>query len=265
MLIPQLASLGARCKLLCHPRGARVPRFDIGADREGEFLEVAYGARHQLARLQAVDLRPKRRHALLMYREAQESGEAKHKFLFGHDERHWFVAAVPERGRGVATVDQAMRALMPEQVQRATAHRQLRRKLRHKRRNPAFIRQGEWFFLPAPEVVAPRFGLLRNEPLRRGGGSKPHVLEEAFRRGGEAVWVHAAHAPQGIRASQYGQLPRKLRRRPGWIRQVREPELYARGRVRHADHATVRLRGWHRVLMNTERFAPAAQAVTFLD
>ena len=35
----------------------------------------------------------------------------KNKFLCGHDERHWFVAAVP--GRSVATVRSAMEALKP--------------------------------------------------------------------------------------------------------------------------------------------------------
>ena len=46
---------------------------------------------------------------------------------------------------------------------------------------------------------------------------------------------------------------------------TRDPELYARGAVRHPDHATIVLRGWHRVVMNTEQSARAMQHVAFLD
>jgi hypothetical protein len=46
---------------------------------------------------------------------------------------------------------------------------------------------------------------------------------------------------------------------------VRDPEVYAQGAVRHPDHATIRLHGWHRVLMNTEREARAMRHVAFLD
>jgi hypothetical protein len=46
---------------------------------------------------------------------------------------------------------------------------------------------------------------------------------------------------------------------------VREPDVYVRGRVWHKDHKTVVLDGWHRVVMNTEREAPFAPRVVFLD
>jgi hypothetical protein len=48
-------------------------------------------------------------------------------------------------------------------------------------------------------------------------------------------------------------------------RMVRDPELYAKGAVRHPDHNTIVLRGWHRVLMNTEQGARAMRHVAFLD
>jgi hypothetical protein len=38
-----------------------------------------------------------------------------------------------------------------------------------------------------------------------------------------------------------------------------------RPRVRHADHATITLHGWHRVLMNTEGQSKAMSHVAFLD
>jgi hypothetical protein len=46
---------------------------------------------------------------------------------------------------------------------------------------------------------------------------------------------------------------------------VRDPELYASGSVSHPDHATVVLRGWHRVLVNTEQQAQAMRHLAFID
>ena len=43
----------------------------------------------------------------------------KQKFLCGHDERHWFVAAVPEDARGVTGVVAAKAALQPALVRTA--------------------------------------------------------------------------------------------------------------------------------------------------
>ena len=45
----------------------------------------------------------------------------------------------------------------------------------------------------------------------------------------------------------------------------RDANVYARGRVRHPDHKTIFLNGWHRVLMNTENEAPGMRKVVFLD
>jgi hypothetical protein len=41
--------------------------------------------------------------------------------------------------------------------------------------------------------------------------------------------------------------------------------VYAKGSVRHPDHATIHLATWHRVLMNTEQAARAMRHVAFLD
>jgi hypothetical protein len=96
-----------------------------------------------------------------------------------------------------------------------------------------------------PEPLAAH--VLRDEPLRRGRGDA-HVLQFAFRRGGEVVWVYGRH-PTGIGEAAY----------------ERSPELYAKGAVRHPDHATIHLASWHRVLMHTEQRAQAMQHVAFLD
>ena len=79
-----------------------------------------------------VDVDRRGRHLLLLVRDGGE----KSKFLCGHDERHWFVAAVPEDARGVAGVATAKVALQPEDV-RAAVDRQ-RPKDQFRRRNAAF-------------------------------------------------------------------------------------------------------------------------------
>lgn len=50
-----------------------------------------------------------------------------------------------------------------------------------------------------------------------------------------------------------------------WRAMRRDMDVYVRGTLRHADHKTIRLAGWHRVLMNTETQAAAMQNVAFLD
>ena len=50
-----------------------------------------------------------------------------------------------------------------------------------------------------------------------------------------------------------------------WRTMQRNPALYAKGRVRHSDHATIVLHDWHQVLMNRESEAPAMRHVAFLD
>jgi hypothetical protein len=45
----------------------------------------------------------------------------------------------------------------------------------------------------------------------------------------------------------------------------RNPRVYVRGRVRHPDHKTVVLDGWHEVFSNTENLSDAMRDVVFLD
>ena len=78
------------------------------------------------------------------------------------------------------------------------------------------VRQGEWFFVPAPEVDPPVTMVLFDEPLFRGRG-KAHILQFAHRRAGDVT------------------------------------EVFAKGAVRHPEHATIVLRVWHRVATNTEQ------------
>jgi hypothetical protein len=137
---------------------------------------------------------------------------------------------------------------------------------RNRRKNPAFFRQGEWFFLPLPDFVVDDGSVLRNEPLQRTSGGKPHRAEFCFRTGGEAVYV-CARRPQGLTEVQIHTLFTKYpaTRHWGWRSMFRSAGVYVRGRIRHADHGTIVLPVWHRVLMNNEWMSKAMRYVAFLD
>jgi hypothetical protein len=51
----------------------------------------------------------------------------------------------------------------------------------------------------------------------------------------------------------------------GWQVMRRNPGVYARGNVRHSDHATITLPFWHRVIMNTETQSRTMANVAFVD
>ena len=69
----------------------RSDKADPLTDGDGEFFEIRRRGGAD-ARIEVLDVQPSDRHLLLMVRE----GDQKPKYLCGHDERHWFVAAVPE-------------------------------------------------------------------------------------------------------------------------------------------------------------------------
>src|SRR5262245_22724496 len=232
---------------------------NIRTDRDGEFFEIT-AAPESAAEIAVLDLQPADRHLLLLVREGKE----KSKFLCGHDERHWFVAGIPESAP-VGTVRQAKEALKPIEVQAAQARQGLRARARDRRKNAAYIRQGEWFFLPAADFAVDESLVLQNEPLRRGGG-KPHWAEFCYRTGGETVYV-CSRRPNGITGGEYGLLLAGNPKAKGWGWQVmrRNAGVYVRGRIRHPDHATITLHGWHRVVMNTEHESRAMKNVAFLD
>jgi hypothetical protein len=233
---------------------------DVRTDRKGEFFEVACppGAPGDVC---VLDLRPADRHLLLLIREGRE----KSKFLCGHDERHLFVAGIPESAP-VGTVRQAKESLKPLAVRLAQSQQGLRDRARLRRKNSVSIRQGEWFFLPVPGPAVADRDLLRNEPLTRGAGSKPHWAEFCYRNGGEAVYVCSRH-PAGVSPRTYSQILARDARAKNWNWRVmrRNAQVFVRGRIRHADHKTITLPGWHRVLMNTENEAKGMRHVVFLD
>jgi hypothetical protein len=260
----KFARIGARLKLASRPsrrsRTSSLFSLDVRADRKGEFFEIVRQAGTE-AEIAVLDVRPADRHLLLLVRD----GKDKSKFLCGHDERHWFVAGIPDSA-SVGTVSQAKEALKPAEVVSAQAGKRLKAKARNRRKNAAFVRQGEWFFLPLPGFVVDEKLVLRNEPLLRGNGGKPHWADFCYRTGGETVYVCSRH-PNGVTVAEYkGILAGNPQAKGwGWRSMRRNPGVYVRGRVRHTDHATITLHGWHRVVMNTEGRSKAMRNVAFLD
>lgn len=181
----QFARMGARVTVNFRHTGFAV---DIGHDRRGSLFDITVDG--LVAQVNALDVQASSRHLLLVVRRGET-----HKYLCGHDERDWFAAAVPESG-GVANVRAALEALQPEDVRRALVQKRVKRQHRNRRRNAAFVRQGEWFFIPEPNFVVDPWAVLRNEPLSRGRG-KAHWVEFLCRSGGDAVYVCREY-PQGL-------------------------------------------------------------------
>jgi len=213
---------------------------------------------------QPLDVQPKERHLLLFVNNpiSAEDNLTKQRFLCGHDERHWFVAGI---NGGATNVTKAMESLKPQAAVFSQRRNKVRQKNKNKRHNSGFIRQGEWFFIPRPKLVVKETSLLtihKNEPLRRGGG-KPHMVEEVYRTGGEVVYV-CRHYPNGLTEWSYKKLLRTHAPAKGYNWRVlrRNPRVYARGKVKHSDHATITLHDWHQVQMNDEF---STRAVAFID
>jgi hypothetical protein len=259
LLEKHFGKIGARLKISLNRWRTEI---NILQDKEGEYFDIRISQNDDVE-YQVIDLQKDMRHLLLMSRR----DESKEKFLCGHDERHWFVCAVP--GKSITNVVKAMEALQPDFVREQIAQRIRRPKNRLQRRNEVFVRQGEWFFVPVPElIVQPTFNIPihRNEPITRGRGSKAHICQEVYRTGGETVWVCSRY-PNGISVKDYREI---LQSNPpaekwNWRMMQINATVYARGTVRHPDHKTVRLDGWHQVFMNTENEAPGMQHVVFLD
>jgi hypothetical protein len=262
----KFARLGARLRVqevaqIAGDRRNQSLALDIRSDADGEFFDIQVHERAQL-KLDVIDVRRRQQHLLL---KAEERG-SEHFFLCGHDERHWFVAALPERAGRMTNVFSAMEALKPPEVLEAQRRQGIKGKDRQRRKNAAYVRQGEWFFLPAPKLHVEKKAILFNEPLSRGIGSKPHWAELLYRKGGETVYVCDEY-PQGLDSAERYHLFRSRPRAKSWNWRTmqRNPEAYVKGKISHPDHKTIELYVWHKVLMNTEGQSQAMHHVVFLD
>jgi hypothetical protein len=246
-------AIGARAKLSKSRRrfrGETVFLLDVKEDKKGEYFDIAVGDNPvDFKVLQAV---PKERHLLLMSEDGQ-------RFLCGHDERHWFIA--PVKG-SVSTVLDARKSLLPSEL--SSELKQLPAGKLLKRKNSSYIRQGEWFFVPVHRDMLEETKVIhKNEPLQRSPRSKPHICEEMIRTGGRTVYV--------VRNRVYSQKEfTKLKQEndkfaPNFRTTIADPIVYVRGSVRHPDHKTINLSGWHRAFLNDEDSAKSQSTVAFLD
>src|SRR5206468_1021204 len=105
---------------------------DIRRDRDGAFFEFRLPT-HLSEAVEATVLQsePKQRHLLLLIRKTDEKPQLD-RFLCGHHEREWFVAAVPG---GASSVRQAMDALQPKDVRDALARDRVSSRKRYERKN----------------------------------------------------------------------------------------------------------------------------------
>lgn len=225
-------------------RGARFPleRFRIWAGGPDNRLEVLDSER-ELRQLTLFVQEPRRRYERTEARSRWSGGSfqvpsgervvrsddrsvtvegwtpvEKRRYLCGFDERHLFIARFKEG----SSVRDAHRSLDPV---RGAAHASMR---------PALVvRQGEWFFVPATtEEEKAVENYARDFPYQYAirqalaSGRRPHVVDEL---------VRVVPRPGGVP-----------------IGPITESTRFARGRVRHVEHATVDLGSWHKVLLNLE-------------
>src|SRR6516225_1383999 len=142
----KFAMMGARFKVSVVPEQRVESDYavDIQKDHRGEYFElrVPEPLRERLD-VSVLQTDKRDRHLLLFVRPFE--GKAA-RFLCGHDEREWFVAAVPG---GASSVLQAKEALKPRAIRTRQDLLRVPTRLRNRRKNAAFRRQGEWFFVPA--------------------------------------------------------------------------------------------------------------------
>lgn len=250
-------AIGARAAVTTTRSGAPI-HLDVVRDSSGECFQLR---RNRTTQVTVLDSSREDRHLLLQISAPGWWAEPA-TYMCGHDERAWFVAAIPETAKA-QTLQEAKDALKPPAVWEAMRESGVPAEDRDLRRTRAFIRQGEWFFIPRPNLVVSRSQVLRMEPIRRGAG-KPHVCQFLYRIDGEPVYVSEDH-PNGLTLLQFRKLPRKRRLAQEWQHMYRNARVFVRGNVTHADHETVTLRIWHEVVQNMESNARSMQEMAFLD
>lgn len=181
------------------------------------------------AEAHVLDAQPHLRHLLLFVsgKSQQTGSRVKRHLLLGHDERQLFVVD----GNTASSVKAALAGLKPRAVEIA------------EHRGAKVIRQGDWFFVPLPTGFVPNALIYRQE--RIGGPN-------AWRLGIRTLHPHVAEE----QVVQYGE--RYQRMNGAWVSVGQEVKLIAvRGRIRHAEHATIDLHTWHEALPNTAQSVPA--------
>lgn len=268
----KFSQMGARVKV-GPPRRFNRSDFsiDIRRDKEGEFFDIQV---KKEINMMVLDIQKDDRHLLLRVNDPENP---KAKFLCGHDERSWFTCAIPESA-GASSVFQAKQALKPKILRDIEQNEGLRTKQAHKRHRKLksgrrIHRQGEFMFIEEPGFTPDNnfpHVIHKNEPMSRGGGSKPHMAEYLYRRGGTIVYVsnHSSETQNGLSEKNYHELIKKDPKLKvlDWQRRVADATVYVKGRITHKDHRTLDLKEiWYRVEINTEGKSKAQVNVRFLD
>jgi hypothetical protein len=140
LLRTRFARIGARVRIgeltSSEPRRSSQPlTLDICTDEEGECFDIRLRPSARVE-MDVVDVRRREQYLLLRARAARR----EHYYLCGHDEQHWFVAALPERSGALGNVFAAMEALKPPEVLEAQRRQGLKGKDRLRRKNAAYVR-----------------------------------------------------------------------------------------------------------------------------
>jgi hypothetical protein len=206
-IVRKFQAIGARARVALI--GLRF-EIDIATDRYGDLFDLRV-PRDGSVTVRVHDIEQQDRQLLLAAQSPmQQWGQ---KFLCGHDERDWFIAALPQEPE-VTSVNEAFEALKPRAVLLEQEHKGIARQQRRRRHTAAYLRQGEWFFVPRPSLVVQPKCISHNSVLVRDHGTA-HIVEWLYRPSGQSA-------------------------------------IYARGSVSHPDHKTIRLEQWHQVFRNNE-------------
>ncbi len=226
---------------------------DVLRTAEGEVFDIQ---KTKNVELSVLDAQSSQRHLLLL----AENWVGSDQFLCGHDERHWFVAALPE-GDDIRTVQQARESLKPGAVRRKERRGQGRR-----RKSDVYIRQGEWFFVPCPHASVAPGRIQQNAPLVRGPGSTAHICERMF-LDGEPEYMCDRYPKLAFYEWEYREVlkTRRKAKQWNWRRLPFKPDIYVRGWITHPDHNPLHLDEWHFVKMNTERQGSSLVRITYRD
>jgi hypothetical protein len=243
--------------------------FDVNVRRKKDGKETFDVKLRDGVDLVVLDTKPEERALLVMFKNSTLpiNDQKLGKYLLGHDERELFVSAVSSSSKSVI---EAKESLKPGRVKSVEKKSGVKAVDKQKHKNKARVRQGEFFFIPAPNAQINENLVLKNEPLFRGSGrfqaGKPHMAEELYRTGGTPVMV-SRESPAGISETRYRQLVAKNPEaaKQSWTRRVQNPTVYVRGKITHPDHKTVVLKVWNLVSVNEEAKYDPKRRLSFID
>lgn len=252
--------IGAQVRI--RPLGRGVPHrrnrpliIDVVSEEKAEHFDIQLDDR---VRLEALDVRPRERHLVL----SASNATGEDRFLCGHDEFHWFAAALPHVPN-LDTVAAAGESLKPDLV---IKRERRKRRGKHSRKSDVVMRQGEWFFIPWAHARINRAEVECNGRLIRGPGSKPHQCEFLY-EAGEREYECDRYPKLAFFESEY-QTILKTRRKArlwNWRPIPFNPDIYVKGWITHSDHSPLYLDVWHRVELNKENTRMAMSRLIYVD